>query len=151
MKNLFVVVLLAVVWPFGALAQDGGLVTMPSKYSVAETMDRVEAAVKSTNGFQIFSRVDFQSLAATQDGKIRASQLLIFGRGTVLQPLLPQYPVTAIDLPLKILVWEDESGKSMISYNTGEYLAQRHGIKGKDDVLRRLTDATAKFAKSASE
>lgn len=150
MKKLAIVVL-AVVWSFGASAQDGGLATMPSKHSVAETIDRVEAAVKAANGFQIFARVDFQSLAAAQGGKIRASQLLIFGRGTVLEPLLPQNPVSAIDLPLKILAWEDENGKTMLSYNTGEYLAQRHGIKGKDEVLKRLTDATAKFAKSASE
>lgn len=147
----FAIVFLAVVWSFGALAQDGGMATMPSKYSVTETIDRVEAAVKATTGFQIFARVDFQSLAAAQGGKIRASQLLIFGRGTVLEPLLPQTPVSAIDLPLKILAWEDESGKTMLSYNTGEYLAQRHGIKGKDEVLKRITDATAKFAKGASE
>lgn len=150
MKKLAIVVL-AVVWSFGASAQDGGLATTPSKHSVAETIDRVEVAVKAANGFQIFARVDFQSLAAAQGGKIRASQLLIFGRGTVLEPLLPQNPVSAIDLPLKILAWEDENGKTMLSYNTGEYLAQRHGIKGKDEVLKRLTDATAKFAKSASE
>lgn len=150
MKNL-AVVLVAVLLSFGAFAEDTGLATVPSKYSVAETLDRVEAAVKAANGFQVFARVDFQSLAALQGGKIRASQLLIFGRGTVLQSLLPQNPVTAIDLPLKILVWEDESGKVMLSYNTGEYLAQRHGINGKEEVLKRITDATATFAKKALE
>lgn len=150
MKKL-AVALFAVAWSFGALAQEGGLATLPSKYSVAETMDRVEAEVKAANGFQIFARVDFQALAAAQGGQVRPSQLLIFGRGTVLQPLLPQNPVAAIDLPLKILAWEDESGKAMLSYNTGEYLGRRHGIKGKEDVLKRLTDATEKFAKSASE
>lgn len=150
MKKL-ALVLAAVLLSFGAFAQDPGLTTLPSKYPVAETMDRVEAAVKAANGFQVFARVDFQPLAAAQGGTIRPSQLLIFGRGTVLQPLLPQHPLTAIDLPLKILAWEDESGKVMLSYNTGEYLAQRHGIKGKDDVLKRITDATATFAKKAAE
>lgn len=150
MKKMFLI-LVAVVWCVSALAQGSGVVTRSSRYSVAETMDRAEAAVKAANGFQIFARVDFQSLAAAQGGNVRPSQLLVFGRGTVLQPLLPQYPVTALDLPLKILAWEDDGGKVMISYNTGEYLAQRHGINGKDDVLKRLTEATALFANGAGE
>ncbi|OWW20635.1 DUF302 domain-containing protein [Noviherbaspirillum denitrificans] len=141
--------LVTVLWSIGVMAQEAGVITRQSKYSVPETMDRIEAAVKAANGFQIFARVDFQSLASAQGGKIPPSQLLIFGRGTVLQPLLPQYPLAAIDLPLKILAWEDESGKVMVSYNAGEYMAQRHGIKGKDDVLKRITDATATFVNGA--
>ena len=91
-----------------APAQTPGVVTRTSKYSVAESIDRVEAAVKAASGFQVFSRVDFQALAAAQGGKVRPTQLLLFGRGTVLQPLLPQHPLTAIDLPLKILAWEGD-------------------------------------------
>lgn len=136
---------------FGAAAQTPGVVTQPSKFPVAQAIDRVEAAVKAASGFQVFSRVDFQALAAAQGGKIRPAQLLLFGRGTVLQPLLPQHPLAAIDLPLKILAWEDDSGQVMLSYNTGEYLAQRHGIAGQDEVLKRITDATASFAKAATE
>jgi len=143
---LFAALLLA-----NASAQVQGVVAMPSKFSVAETIDRAEAAVKAASGFQIFARVDFQAVAATQGGKVRPAQLLIFGRGTVLPALLPQYPATAIDLPLKIVAWEDETGKVMLAYNTGEYLAQRHGVMGKDDVLKRITDATASFAKLAIE
>lgn len=150
MRKLLAVLSVAL-FPFGALAQEIGLVTIPSKYSVAEAHDRIEGAIKLSDGFQVFARLDFQSLAASQGGKIRPSQLLLFGRGTVLQPLLPQNPVAAIDLPLKILAWEDESGKVMLSYNTGELLAQRHGIKGKDEVLKRITNATASFAKLATE
>lgn len=134
-----------------AAAQEQGVVSLQSKYSVAETIDRVEAAVRAANGFQVFARVDFQAVAAAQGGKVRPTQILIFGRGTVLQALLPQYPVTALDFPLKILSWEDESGRVMLAYNTGEYLAQRHGIKDKDDVLKRITDATSSFTKPALE
>jgi uncharacterized protein (DUF302 family) len=150
MKKL-AIALVAVVWSFGAFAQALGMATIQSKYSVAESMDRVEAAVKAANGFQIFARIDFQAISALQGGKIRPSQLLIFGRGTVLQTLLSQNPATAIDLPLKILAWEDENGKAMLSYNTGDHLAQRHALTGKEDALKRITDATASFAKSAGE
>jgi len=77
---------------------DNGLVTVPSKYSVAETIDRFEAAAKAEK-FQIFTRVDFQPLAAANGGNVRPNQLLIFGRGGVLPPLLPSTPMVAIDLP----------------------------------------------------
>lgn len=139
------------VFSLSAVAQAPGTITRTSKYPVAESMDRIEAAVKAANGFQVFSRIDFQALAATQGGKVRPAQLLLFGRGTILQPLLPQHPLTAIDLPLKVLVWEAEDGKVMLTYNTGEYLAQRHGVTGKDDLFKRVTDATASFVKNAAE
>jgi uncharacterized protein (DUF302 family) len=79
---------------------DNGLLTVPSKYSVAGTIDRFEAAAKAEK-FQIFTRVDFQPLAAANGGNVRPNQLLIFGRGGVLPPLLPSTPMVAIDLPFK--------------------------------------------------
>ena len=129
---------------------DNGLVTVPSKYSVAETIDRFEAAAKAEK-FQIFTRVDFQPLAAANGGNVRPNQLLIFGRGGVLPPLLPSTPVVAIDLPLKALAWEDANGKVWLTYNSGEYLKDRHAISGKDDLLKRLTEVTQSLAKKAVE
>jgi uncharacterized protein (DUF302 family) len=129
---------------------DNGLVTVSSKYSVAETIDRFEAAAKADK-FQIFTRVDFQPLAAANGGNVRPNQLLIFGRGGVLPPLLPSTPIVAIDLPLKALAWEDANGKVWLTYNTGEYLRDRHAISGKDDLLKRLTEVTQSLAKKAVE
>ena len=131
---------------------DGNLVKIPSRYPVVETMDRLESAVKaSSNDFQIFSRVNFQELAATRGDKIWPSQLLIFGRGGLLQPLLPGFPTSAIDLPLKVLAWEDDAGKIWVAYNTGELLRERHNIKDRDEFLKRMTEVTASFAKKATE
>ncbi len=135
-------------WATGALAQNTGLVTLPSRHSVAETLNRFEAAAVAEK-FQIFARVDFQPLAAANGGDIKPSQILIFGRGGILPPLLPQTPVAAIDLPLKALAWQDADGKVWLTYNTGEYLRDRHAISGKDDLLKRLTDATQALAKKA--
>ncbi len=129
---------------------DDGLVTIPSKYPVAETLDRLDAAAKAEK-FQVFARVDFQALAASNGGKVRPNQLLIFGRGGVLPPLLPATPRVAIDLPLKALAWEDEAGKVWLAVNTGEYVRDRHGIAGKDDLFKRLTDATLALARKAAE
>lgn len=127
------------------------LVTRPSKYGVAETIDRFESTVRGAGDFQIFARIDFQAFAATQGGKVRPSQLSIFGGGRALQPLLPANPRVAIDLPLKVLAWEDENGKVWVTYNTGEYLKDRHPIKGNDDVLKRMTDVTDSLVKKAIE
>ena len=135
----------------GALSSNTGIITKASKYPVTETIDRLETAVKSADGIQIFARVDFQALAATQGGKVRPSQLLIFGGGRLAQPFLSAAPTAAIDLPIKVLAWEDESGKVWVSYNTGDYLKDRHAIKGRDEFLRRFTELSESFVTKARE
>lgn len=60
-------------------------------------------------------------------------------------------PPVGLDLPLKALVWEDAQGKVWLTYNTGEYLMQRHGVVGKEDLAKRLSEFTATLAKSATE
>lgn len=149
MKPLLIALMLVLLVSTHASA-DNGLVTVSSKYPVSETIDRFEAAAKAEK-FQIFTRVDFQPLAAANGGNVRPNQLLIFGRGGVLPPLLPSTPVVAIDLPLKALAWEDANGKVWLTYNTGEYLKERHAISGKDDLLKRLTEVTQSLAKKAVE
>jgi uncharacterized protein (DUF302 family) len=152
MRSLFAALLCAAFLPGTVWGQGAGLVMLPSKYSVTETMNRFDAAVKNgPPGFQVFLRVDFQEVAASQGGKVRPEQLILFGRGSVLQDLLPQSPLAAIDFPLKALAWEDEAGKIWLAYQTGEYLAERHGLKGKDEVRRRLSAIAARFAKAATE
>jgi len=148
--NKFVVLLFAAFFVAPVFAQEG-IATKPSKYSVAETIDRVEAAVKAAGGFQIVARVDYQALAATQGGKIRPSQMLLFGRGGVLQPLLPTKPLVAIDLPLKMLAYEDAEGKVWLAYITGDFLKSRHGIEGNDELMKRLNGVTDSIAGKALE
>ncbi len=116
---------------------DNGVVTLAAQQNVAETMDKLESIVRAEK-FQVFSRVDFQELAAANKGTVKPSQLLIFGKGGILPSLLPAAPVSAIDLPFKILVWEDENGKTWLSYNNGDYLKVRHDISGKDDIMKRI-------------
>jgi uncharacterized protein (DUF302 family) len=150
MKRLFFAVAMSVIVITPAAAADG-LVTKPSKYTVSETIDRFESTVRSAGDLRIFARIDFQAFAATQGGKVRPSQLSIFGGGRALQPLLPANPKAAIDLPLKVLAWEDENGKVWVTYNAGEYLKERHPIEGHDDVLKRMTDVTESLVKRAVE
>jgi uncharacterized protein (DUF302 family) len=129
-----------------ALADDG-LVSKQSKYSVSETMDRLEAAVKS-NGPRIYARIDFRE---SSKNNVRPSQLLIFGDGTLLPAFLNAAPKAGIDLPIKILVWEDEHGVVWVTYNAGEYVATRHDAKNVSEAARRFTAGGERFAKMATE
>ena len=148
--RILLALVLSSIWSACALAQPSGLVSIPSRYAVAETIDRFEAAAR-TEQFQVFARVDFKALAAANGADVRPSQLLIFGRGGILPPLLPLQPLVAIDLPLKALAWQDADGKVWLAYNTGEYLRERHGVAGQDTLLKRLTEVTAALAKKAAD
>jgi uncharacterized protein (DUF302 family) len=145
MRRLLVTLALLLGAPY-ALA-DAGLVSVQSKYPVNVTMDRLEAAVKA-NGPRVFARIDLQELAV---GQTRPCQLLIFGDGSLLPAFLAAAPQSGIDLPVKILVWEDPAGAVWISYNTGEYVLERHGAKSAREAARRFTQAGERFARMAAE
>ena len=104
-----------------------GIVSRASKYSVPETLDRVDALLQS-KGIKIFVRVDHSGEAEKVGLKMRPTKLLIFGNPKAGTPLMLASPSSAIDLPLKLLVWEDLQGKVWVSYNSPEYLRERHGL-----------------------
>jgi uncharacterized protein (DUF302 family) len=105
-----------------------GVIEMMSSYSVAETIDRLEMLVKS-KGMSIFARINQAAAALAVGLELRPTELLIFGdprSGTV---LMNEYPLLAIDLPLKALAWEDENGQVWLAYNSPLYLQKRHALK----------------------
>jgi uncharacterized protein (DUF302 family) len=104
-----------------------GFISKPSQHSVAETIQRLSALLKS-KGVAIFALVDHSGEAEKAGLKMRPTQLLIFGNPKAGTPLMVTAPSTAIDLPIKALVWEDADGKVWLSYNSPDYLQQRHGF-----------------------
>jgi len=104
-----------------------GFVSKPSKYSVSETIQRLTAILKS-KGVAIFALIDHSGEAEKSGLKMRPTQLLIFGNPKAGTPLMIAAPTAAIDLPLKALAWEDAEGKVWLSFNSPEYLQQRHGF-----------------------
>jgi uncharacterized protein (DUF302 family) len=94
---------------------------------VPETIQRLCALLKS-KGVAIFALIDHSGEAEKAGLKMRPTQLLIFGNPKGGTPLMLAAPSTAIDLPLKALVWEDTDGKVWLSYNSPDYLQQRHGF-----------------------
>ena len=104
-----------------------GIVDVPSPHSVNETVGRVKDILEA-KGVMLFALVDHCGEAEKVGMKMPPTRLLIFGSPRAGTPLMLATPSIAIDLPLKILVWEDGNGKTWISYNSAEYLAERHGL-----------------------
>lgn len=116
-------------------ASGNGMVSKSSKYPVAETVTRIEGALKA-KGVTVFARIDHSAEAEKAGLKMRPTQLLVFGNPKAGTPVMNAAPSAAIDLPLKALVWEDEQGKVWVAYNSPDYLKQRHGIP--DDLVKNL-------------
>src|SRR5579872_2833168 len=105
---------------------ENGLTTIASAYSVAETIDRLIAAITPL-GLNVFARIDHAE-AAKVGMPLRPTQLLLFGNPKGGTPLMQDKQTAGIDLPLKALAWEDSGGKVWLSYNEASWIAQRHGL-----------------------
>lgn len=146
-KKLFMA---AIIWFMAVSAYaDSGLVTIQSAHDVAQTADRMEALLKE-KGLKIFIRINHAAGAQKAGIALRPTELIIFGNPKVGAPLMARQQSIGIDLPQKMLVWEDAAGKVWLTYNQPEYLAARHGLP--DDltpfqkvggVLKQLTAMAA--------
>lgn len=135
-----------------AFAQDGdgvGIGIIESEYSVEETTDRLEKVLKD-NGLNIFEKVNHQEGAASVNMELPPTTVLIFGNPKLGTPLMQCAPTVAIDLPQKMLIWEDKNGQVMVGYNSPSYLKKRHNIEGCDQELKKISGALKKFTQTAA-
>jgi uncharacterized protein (DUF302 family) len=145
MKTIYsCLVLLALAMP--AAAEENGIATILSRRSVSETTDRLESLAKA-RGLIVFARIDFAADAEKAGLKMPPTQLLIFGNPKAGTPLMLASPTSALDLPLKALAWEDADGKVWVSYNTPEYIMERHGLP--DDLVRNIAGIKVLVEKAA--
>ena len=114
---------------------DNGLVHVPSSRSVAESLQKLETVVAAV-GLKVFARVDHSGEAEKVGLTMRPTKLLIFGSPKAGTPPMIASPSLAIDLPLKVLIWEDEQGKVWLSYNSPEYLMHRHNVP--ENLLKNI-------------
>src|SRR5215469_835619 len=105
-----------------------GIIDLACKHSVAETADRLESLLKA-KGIKIFARIDQAAEAKVVGLTMRPMVLVIFGNPQAGTPLMVQHPSLAMDLPLKALVWEAADARAWLSYNSPEFLQQRHGLE----------------------
>src|SRR3954471_17957613 len=109
-----------------AMAADG-LITARRSFGPKETMERLEAEVKA-KGLTVFAHIDHAAGAAAAGLPLRPTDLLIFGNAKGGTPPMQAAQTIGIDLPLKALVWQDEAGSTLLSYNDPAWLAKRHGL-----------------------
>ena len=127
-------------------ASDNGIVTKSVNHSVAETVEKLKSILGS-KGITLFALIDHSGEAEKVGMKMLPTKVLIFGSPKAGTPLMLAAPSIALDLPLKILVWEDAQGKAFLSYNRPSYLAERHGLP--DNFLPVLAAVEALAAKAA--
>jgi uncharacterized protein (DUF302 family) len=104
-----------------------GLITLQSSNGPEDTMNRFEAEARA-HGLTVFAHVDHAAGAAAAGLLLLPTDLLVFGNARGGTPLMQENPTIGIDLPLKVLVWQDAAGKTWLSYNDPAWLAARHGL-----------------------
>jgi uncharacterized protein (DUF302 family) len=125
---------------------NNGIVDIPSHHTVDETVVRLRQ-ILDAKGVKLFALVDHSGEAGKAGLQMPATRLLIFGSPKAGTPVMLAAPSIAIDLPLKILVWEDPQGSVWISYNSPEYLGQRHNLPA--DLIANISVVAALAAKAA--
>lgn len=115
-----------------------GLTTMASSFGLAQTIDRLESAIHE-KGLTIFARIDHAAGAAEVGSTLRPTTLITFGDARGGTPLMQSVQTAGIDLPLKVLIWEDAASKTWVSYDEPSWIAQRHGATGVDEVVAKLS------------
>ena len=122
-----------------------GMIDVSSPYSVPDTLARLESVLKE-KGITVFDLIDHSGEAEKAGLTMRPTQLLIFGSPKGGTPLMVAAPRLAIDLPLKALAWQDEQGQVWLSYNSPDYLHERHGFPA--ELLKNIAGIAALVGKA---
>ncbi|MBB5426421.1 uncharacterized protein (DUF302 family) [Paraburkholderia atlantica] len=117
-----------------------GIVTVPSAHAGSATAERLQTLILE-RGLTVFACIDFSGDAERAGLAMPFSRLLIFGNPKAGTPLMQLAPTAALDLPLKVLVWEDADGRAWLSFNSTAYLRERHGLP--DDLMKPVSGVAA--------
>lgn len=116
-----------------------GIITLPSSYSVRETVDRLVSGVAS-KGLLVFARIDHAKNACEAGLELHPMELLVFGHGKGGTPLMQDQPLSGLDLPLRALAWQDADGKVWLGYNSATWIVQRHQLGTKSAAVAAALD-----------
>jgi uncharacterized protein (DUF302 family) len=116
------------------------LVRKQSPHSVGETIDRLAAVVKG-KGLTVFARIDHAAGAKKVDLDLRPTELIIFGSAKVGTPLMQAQQTMGLDLPLKVLAWQDDGGRVWLAYEAPADMAAAHGLPKDNPVIKKVTGA----------
>ena len=128
---------------------DPDLVTLPSAHGVPEIVARLKALL-AQKGIELFAHIDHAAGAEKLGLPLRPTQVLIFGNPKAGTPLMQSRQSIGLDLPLRVLIWEDEEGKPWLTYRRVEELARRHHITDRDEAAQALDDGLGGLARAAA-
>ena len=128
-------------------SEKDGIVTVTSDQGFDATVNRIKGDIQNSP-LRLMATVDHAANAAAVDMDLPPTTLLVFGNPKVGTPLMQNSRTAGIDLPQKMLVWEDD-GQTKVTYNDPEYLANRHGIEGQRDRLRQISIVLERLAKGS--
>ena len=127
-----------------------GIITIQSGFPVKETISRLISIIESRE-MTVFARIDHADNAIKQGLTLRPTELIIFGNPKAGTLLMQDKQISGIDLPLKALAWEDEEGKSWLSYNDTNWIAERHALSTKSDpIIKAITETMTAVAFSTT-
>lgn len=127
-----------------------GLITIQSAYNVRKTIDRLISIIES-KGMTVFGRIDHADNALKQGLPLRPTELIIFGNPKAGTFLMQDNQTSGIDLPLKVLAWEDEQGKTWLTYNDTNWIAERHGLSKKSySIIKAIAEGITAVAVNAT-
>jgi uncharacterized protein (DUF302 family) len=128
-------------------AGENGIIDVPSNHSVDEIVEKLKS-ILAAKDVKLFAVIDHCGEASKAGMKMPPTKLLIFGSPKAGTPLMLATPSIALDLPLKILVWQDSAGKARISYNSPKYLKDRHHVP--DELLKNIAVIEALASSAAA-
>jgi uncharacterized protein (DUF302 family) len=128
---------------------DADLVTLPSAHGATETVERLKSLLGEKK-IQVFADIDHAAGAKQVGLTLRPTRVVIFGNPQAGTPLMQSQQTIGLDLPLRVLVWEDEAGKVWLTYRRPETLAQSHHIANRDEAVKGLGAGLAALARAAT-
>jgi uncharacterized protein (DUF302 family) len=131
-----------------ASAKEPGLTVLESKLSVKDTGDKLVKALDE-KGIKVAARIDHAAGAKAAGLDLPPTEVIMFGNPKLGTPLMQAQRTAGLDLPMKMLIWQDASGKVWVGYLSPAQLKKRYAIKGNDEVLKSMTGALDTFAKAA--
>lgn len=125
------------------------LVKSESKFGVQETIDRLAASLEK-KGIKVAARIDHAAAAKAAGMELPPTQVLLFGNPKLGTPLMQSNPEIGIDLPMRILAWQDKAGKVWLGYAAPETIKGRYGIPDRDEIFATMRNALTSLTKAAA-
>lgn len=148
MKRVAASMFLALITASATAADVEGLITKPSPHSVSATLDRLEEIVES-KGITVALRWDHGGNADNVDITMRETEVLMFGNPKLGSHLMTSAQSAGIDLPMKALAWRDADGQVWLAYNDPAWIAERHGIDDRSEIIGKMSNALDKLTDAA--